>query len=242
MADEIESALMREARISQQGDIREREAFADEKAGLTKRALQLIERNVAAPHEVRIERAGRLAEIDHVEAAHGHIRLVAVLLPEQPSVHFRGGKGVLRSEIAVAREIADDSVGLGQRATVLEVDRRHLPERIELEEFRRAATAALGVHLDPAIGQRKVIADPFRLPAIAGIAVAVDFHGRRLSVEATEQQARATLSIALAGKTDPAGSELVAETSAHRIDAGVDVGGEADVFPLGTREQASNQV
>src|SRR5262249_14202597 len=133
------------------------------------------------------------AEIDHLEAAHRDIRLVAVLFPEQPLIHLRRSKGVRRDEIAAAREIADDGVGLRERAAVVELDGRHLTPRIELEEFRRAAAALQLVDLDPLIGQREVVKNPLPLQAVAGIAVAVDLH-RRPRSRSAEQQAASALS------------------------------------------------
>src|SRR5208337_4065232 len=103
-------------------------------------------------------------------------------------------EGVRRNEIAVAREIADDGVGLREPAAVLEIHRRHLSEGVELEKLRGPAAAAHGVDLDPAIGEVKMIAHPLHLQAIAGIAVAENFHAAASFQEATEQQAKAKLS------------------------------------------------
>ena len=96
-----------------------------------------------------------MSEIEHLEAADRDIGLVAVLFPEQPLVHLRRRKRVRRNEIAAAGEIADDGVGLRQRAAVVEFDRRHLAGAVELEKFRRAGLALERIDGDPAVGQRE---------------------------------------------------------------------------------------
>jgi hypothetical protein len=113
-----------------------------------------------------------------LEAADRDIGLVAVLLPEQPFVHLGGGERILRNEIAAAREIADDGVGLRQRAAVVEFDRRHLPGVIELEEFRGARLTLERIDRNPAVGQREFVANPFHFEAIARIGIAIDLHRR----------------------------------------------------------------
>ena len=99
------------------------------------------QRGIAALDLVGIEIGGGFAEIEHLEAAHRDIGLVAVLLPEQPFIHLRRGEGVGGNEVAAAGEIADDGVGLRQRAAVVEFDHRHLAGAVELEELRRAGLA-----------------------------------------------------------------------------------------------------
>ena len=118
---------------------------------------------IAALDLLGIELAGRLAEIDHLEAAHGDIGLVAVLLPEQPLVHFRSRKAVLRDQVAAGGEIADDGVGLRQRAAVVEFKHRHLAGAVQLEERERARLTLHGVDGNPRIGFAQVVARPFHL-------------------------------------------------------------------------------
>ncbi len=168
------AAFMRDARIGQQRDIGERENIADQEARVRKTTLHVVKRDIAALHQIQIQFARGLAEIDHLKAAHGHIGLMAVLLPEQPGVHLRGGKGVDGNEIAAAGEIPDDRIGLRERTAVVEFDRGHLPPRVELEKLGRAAAALGGVDVDPCGGQRQRAAHPFHLQAVARIAVTVN--------------------------------------------------------------------
>ena len=176
IAVEVKAAFMRQAGIGQQRDVGEREAIADQKSRRGELMLHPRQRRIAALDLVGIEIGCRLAQIFHLEAAHRDIGLVAVLLPEQPFVHLRGGKCVGGNEIAAAGEISDDGVGLRQRAAVIEFDRRHLARAVELEKWRGAGLALERVDGDPAIGQREPVADPFHLQAIARIGIAVDFH------------------------------------------------------------------
>src|SRR6516162_2347595 len=37
-------------------------------------------------------------------------------------------------------------------------------------------------------------------------------------------------------------SELVAKAGAHRVDVGIDMGREADIFPLGAHEETADQI
>src|ERR1700751_3782965 len=194
IAGQIETALMRNTRVSKQCHVREREVVAQEITRAGELSLQLIERGIAALHQVRIELVVRLAEIDHLEAADGHIGLVAVLLPEHPGIHLRGCECIPGNEIAVAGEIAGDGVRLRKPAPALEVHRRHLPERVELEEIWRTAFAAHRVALDPAVRQAKIVAEPLPLQSIAGITVTENLHVSASLRKATEQQAEAKLS------------------------------------------------
>ena len=196
------------------------------------------QRRVAALDLVGVEIGRGFAEIDHLETAHRDIRLVAVLLPEQPFIHLGRRKGIAGDEIAAAGEVFDDGVGFRKRPAVIEFDRRHLPCAIELEEFRRAGLAVARVDFDPAIGDREVLADKLHFQTIARIAIAVDFHGRRHFTETTDQQAGSRLSTRPRATRAAYRSELIAETELERVDIGVDGGSEADVLPLRPQEQA----
>src|SRR2546421_9325897 len=101
---------------------------------------------------------------------------MAVLCPEQPFVHLRLRVSILRDETRTAGEIADDGIGLRQRAAVVEFDRRHLAGAIELEKLRSARLALEGIDRYPGVGQREMVAHPLHLEAIAGIGIAVDLH------------------------------------------------------------------
>ena len=155
---------------------RARQRIADQKSRHREFMLHPRQRRIAALDLVGIEIGRRPAEINHLEAAHRDIGLVAVLFPEQPFVHLCGREGIGGNEIAVAGEIADDGVGLRQRAAIVEFDRRHLAGAVEFEELRGSALAPEDVDADPDIGQRQLVADPFHLQAIARIDIAVDFH------------------------------------------------------------------
>ena len=185
---------MRQPSIGQKRNVGERNGVADQKSRRGKLMLHPRQRRVAALDLVGVEIGRGFAEIDHLETAHRDIRLVAVLLPEQPFIHLRRRKSIAGDQIAAAGEIFDDGVGFRKRPAVVEFDRRHLPRVIELEEFRRAGLAVARVDFDPVVGDRKPVADKLHLQAIARIAVAVDFHGRRHFTETTDQQAVSRLS------------------------------------------------
>ena len=68
--------------------------IADQKPRRGKLMLHSRQRRIATFDLVRIEVGCRLAEIDHLETADRDIRLVAVLLPEQPFIHLGRGEGI----------------------------------------------------------------------------------------------------------------------------------------------------
>src|SRR5580698_4385148 len=126
---------MRNARIGQQGYIRERQPIADKKTARGKFVIHSCQRRIAALDLVGIEIRRRPAEIDDLETAVGNVRLVAELFPEQPFIHLGRSKSSGWNEITVSGEITDDGVGLGERAAILEIDDRHLPRAVEFEEL-----------------------------------------------------------------------------------------------------------
>src|SRR4029077_1625614 len=134
------------------------------------------------------------SKIDHLGAAHRNIWLVTILVPEQPLVPLGCGKAIARDEIAAAGQIANDGVGLRQRAAIVEFDHGHLSRAVELEELRSSAFALENIDRNPAVGQRKPVADPFHLQAVARLEIAVDFHPVALG-GTTEQQAASMMSI-----------------------------------------------
>ena len=158
---------MRKPRIGQQRDVGERGGVADQETRCRQLVLHPRQRRVAALDLVRIEIGRGLAQIHDLETAHRNMGLVAVLFPEQPLVHFRRVERVGRNQIAAAREIADDRIGLGERAAIVELDRRHLARAIELEKLRVARFALQRIDLNPGVGQCELVADPFHLQAIA---------------------------------------------------------------------------
>src|SRR5262249_6285856 len=141
-----------------------------------------------------IEVGSALAKIDHLEAAYRDIGFVAVLLPEQPLVHLRLSEAIRGDQRTAARERADDGIGLRERAAVIEFDGRHLRRAVKGEELRRMRLALERVDRHPRIGQREMVADPFDLQAIAGIAVAVDLHAWRFPLTKADEQAAPRLS------------------------------------------------
>jgi len=96
----MKATLMREARIGEQRNVGERNGVADQKPRRGKMMLHPCQRGIPALDLFGVEIGGRLAEIDHHEAADRDIGLVAVLLPEQPFIHLGLRKGVHRNEIA----------------------------------------------------------------------------------------------------------------------------------------------
>jgi hypothetical protein len=101
---------------------------------------------------------------------------VAVLFPEQPLVHLRREKGIGRNEVAVARQIADDGIGLCERPTAVESEHGHLPCTVQLEELRRVRFAFQRVVGDPFIRKAEPVADLLHFQAVARIDIAMDFH------------------------------------------------------------------
>ena len=88
IAVEVKAALMRHTRIGKQRNVGERNRIADQEPRLGQMMLHPRQRCIAALDLFGIEIGGGLAEIEHDEAADRDIRLVAVLLPEQPFVHL----------------------------------------------------------------------------------------------------------------------------------------------------------
>ena len=84
---------MRQPRIGQQRDIGERDGVADQESRCRQLVLHPRQRRVAALDLVRVEFGRGLAQIRHLETAYRDMRLVAVLFPEQPLVHFRRDEG-----------------------------------------------------------------------------------------------------------------------------------------------------
>src|SRR5262245_56245815 len=81
VAAEVEAALMSDAGIGQQRNVGERDGVAGKAAACGEMLLHAVERRIAALDLFGIELRDVLAEIDHVEAAHRHVGLVAILFP-----------------------------------------------------------------------------------------------------------------------------------------------------------------
>src|SRR5947208_5832549 len=150
----MKAAFMRDARIGQERYVGERDGVAGQKWRDGELVLHPRQRRIAALDLVGIEVGNRLLQIEHLEAAYGDIGFVAVLFPEQPLVHLPFRVRVLRDEVRTAAEIADDGVGLRQRAAVVEFDRGHLAGPVDLEELRGTRLALEGAARYPGIGQR----------------------------------------------------------------------------------------
>src|SRR6185503_11317010 len=145
----MKAAFMRDARVGQQRYVGERDGVAGQKWRDGELVLHPSQRRIAALDLVGVEVGSRLAQIEHLEAADGDVRLMAVLFPEQPLVHLPFRERILWNEMRTAGEITDDRVGLRQRAAVVEFDRRHLPGAIKLEKLRGARLALEGVDRYP---------------------------------------------------------------------------------------------
>src|SRR6185436_20782090 len=104
----MKATFMRDARVGQQRYVGERDGVAGQKWRDGELVLHPRQRRIAALDLVRVEVGSRLAQIEHLEAADRDVRLMAVLLPEQPLVHLPFGERILRDEVRAAREIPDD--------------------------------------------------------------------------------------------------------------------------------------
>src|SRR6476620_12249478 len=153
----MKAAFMREARIGQQRYVGERDGIAGQEWRDGELMLHPRQRRIAALDLLGVEIGSGLLQIEHLEAAYGDVRLMAILFPEQPLVHLPLRERILRDEVRTAREIEDDGVGLRQRAAVVEFDRRHLAGAVEFEKFRGARLALQRIDRNPAVGQREMV-------------------------------------------------------------------------------------
>ena len=124
---EIEPALAGGVRVRVEDDVRERHGVAREPLAPVQVPLHRVERLDAA----LVQRVAlglvplRAARIGLQEPEHGDRRLVLVLLPEHPLEHLRPRVRLGRHEARPLTEVPDDRVRLGQRAAVVEHERRH---------------------------------------------------------------------------------------------------------------------
>ena len=126
MRRHVESALMGKAGVGQECDIRDGHSVAHEPLSMAERQLHEIERRLAAFDPLRLPLVLPTLQVDHMEAAHGDIWLMTVLLPEQPFVDLGLRERIIRKQRTAPSEIADDRVRLRQATPVIELDYRHL--------------------------------------------------------------------------------------------------------------------
>jgi D-cysteine desulfhydrase len=105
--------------------------------------------------------------------------LVLVLLEEHPLQHLGALEGIVGEVAAAVGEVPEDRVGLGERTTVLEHDRRHGERRAEPVEHRSSIRAIddrklPALELDPQQAE-----DQANLVAVAGGWVVVEQHRHR---------------------------------------------------------------
>ena len=137
---QVEPSFARQPGIWQKRDVGDAQRLADEIGFTGDQLLHRVKRLFAAFDHPRLTLARRLAEIEHLEARHRDIGLVAVLLPEQQLVDLGARERVGGNEPRVARQIEQDRVGLREAPTVGEFDDRNLPERIEGEKLAACAS------------------------------------------------------------------------------------------------------
>src|ERR1700722_9272021 len=138
--------------------------------------LHRVERLLAALDNPALSIGDRFAEIDHLEARHGDIGFMAILLPEHQFVGFGLIEIVLWRERAVAREISNDRIRLGEMASIRQFNDRDLTKRISFKKRRRPSFSAHDVDFNPLIRQTKIVGRELDLLAIARPKVAEDAH------------------------------------------------------------------
>ena len=101
-----------------------------------------------------IEIVGMLVLEEDERAADRDHRLVRILFPEQPFVHFRAIIGIGGNQLRLRnlRQMQHDPVRLRERAAIGQHDDRHLRGGIELQEFFRLRRAGEIIGLDPFVG------------------------------------------------------------------------------------------
>jgi hypothetical protein len=174
---QVETALVGDPGVSHQRDVRQGKPVADQIGRLFQLCFQTRQGAGAALDQLGVQLLDRLAQIDDLEAGHRDIRLVAVLLPEQPLVHLGPLERVAGDQRRALGQMQHDGVRLGQGPTVLEDHRRHLPGRVHRQELRGPRLRLQDVDLDPFKRLGQVLRDPFHLQAVARDRVAKDAEG-----------------------------------------------------------------
>src|SRR5215469_3278234 len=160
--------------ISIEGDVSHGVPFAHEVLPATEMLLHELEGLVTALMLLWQPRQLIVAPIYHDGASRGHVRLMAVLLPEQPLQHLRSRPTFHGQIFRALGEIAEYGVGLGQVFTVVGLEQRHLAVGIARQELGSAGLPAGGIHLHPAIGLAQLREHELHLVAVSGVAFAID--------------------------------------------------------------------
>ena len=167
---EVELPLVRHVRVRVERDVRDRVALADEEAPAREVRLHHAERRVAALDLVGELRAVRLDQAEVVPGAHHRdVRLVAVLLEEQPLQHLRAAELVVRQERRALGEVELDRVRLPQVGAVLEPDAGDAPVRVLRQELggARLALRAHDLDLHQLVGDAELGQEQAHLVAVA---------------------------------------------------------------------------
>ena len=146
-------------------------------------ALHRVERDVAVRGlllDLRGVLLGLAGERDQ-EADDGERRLDLVLLEELPLQHLGALVGVGRGVLRAVAEIPDDRVRLGERAAVVEHERRHAPRRVQVAEHLGAVRAVDDAQLLELERDPEVRREQAHLVAIAGDRGVVEEHPSTLA-------------------------------------------------------------
>ena len=180
---EVELPLVRDVRVRVERDVGDRVALADEEAPAREVRLHHAERRVAARDLVGELRAVLLDEAEVVPGAHHRdVRLVAVLLEEQPLQHLRARELVVRQERRALGEVELDRVRLPQVGAVLEPDAGDAPVRVLREELGGARLPlAHDVQLNQLVGDAELGQEQAHLVAVPGDQSVVESQHARLN-------------------------------------------------------------
>ena len=130
-------ACRRTARCPRSSSARRRERPARRDGAPSRRAR--CSRSPSAPRSAGVLLG--LARVRDQEAHDRDRRLVLVLLEELPLQHLRALVAISRDVLGAVAEVPEDRVRLGERAAVVEHERRHPPRRVEVAEHLGAVRA-----------------------------------------------------------------------------------------------------
>ena len=110
---------------------------------------------------------GDVADFDPLLQLIGDARLVLILLEELPLQDLRALIRVDRDELRPVRDVPEDRVRLGERASVVEDERRQAQRGVEVTEYLRAVRAVDHRQLDRLVLEAEVREKKSHLVAIA---------------------------------------------------------------------------